>query len=465
VVRTGRPCAYCRSSTTSASAARRGFSGNSRRRVGERFALVAAHRVFAAFEGTDLARWIDSAVAKLAASLGPTSERKLAGIARRLAYVPDGGVKVAAGKDDVVDAFVSAILHSNGVRAAYTSRDGRKRSGNFEPYGFAIYRHGLYVVGRWKTASDVRVYAIERFSSATRLRAAIDVPGDFDVRRFFSGAFGVWVSEPATNVVLDFHPDVADVLAKRVYHESQIVEVLPSGVTRVTLAIGATPDLVSWVLSWGTCVYVRSPDELRTRVELEHELSMERPDWAVERNDAKSRAVETGQARGQTPTQSRGSSSVEMKGEGPRAPTGRRDRLADGSGHVEQLNLEAKPRVGFEHTQTEDQITRTGLPSPEVQEDVPASSHPLTHGRRPRVVWQLDELFAVVRDVRPHLFGGLVDLGQLEILRDLAVGDAERIDGNAGHRPLVELLKREAPAALARNRRDASRARERGLEL
>lgn len=250
--------------------------------VGERVALVAAREVFRAFEGTDLAHDVANAVGKVADTLLP-KHRKLRSIEQlepRIAYVPDGGIKPLEDPDGVLDAILSALLHGQAVEAVYVGASGRPRRGILEPYGIALYRHALYVVGRWQRESTVRVHAVERFESAERRRdLEVQVPPGFDVREFFSGAFGVWTTDAPTKVVVDFSPGAAHVLASRRYHRSQTVEKLPSGAVRVGFELGITPDLVTWLVGWGDAAFVREPVELRERVLAAHRAACETPSW------------------------------------------------------------------------------------------------------------------------------------------------------------------------------------------
>lgn len=250
--------------------------------VGERVALVAAREVFRAFEGTDLAHDVANAVGKVAETLMP-KHRKLSSLEQlepRIAYVPDGGIKPLEDPDGILDSLLTALLHGHAVDATYVGTSGKPRVGVLEPYGIALYRHALYVVGRWQRETTPRVHAVERFTSAER-RRDLDVtpPPGFDVRQFFSGAFGVWTSDAPSKVVVDFSPKAAHVLASRRYHGSQAVTKLPGGAVRVSFELGITPDLVTWLVGWGDAAMVQEPLELRERVLAVHRAACETPSW------------------------------------------------------------------------------------------------------------------------------------------------------------------------------------------
>jgi predicted DNA-binding transcriptional regulator YafY len=261
--------------------------------IGQRIALVAARNVFAAFQGTDLRRDLDGAVRAVAKTLEPKDRCRLETLERRIAYVADGGVKrmngTTAGDDfdpdddsrgECLNELVTGLVRATRVAAKYVSSNDRVRAGAFAPYGLALYRHGLYFVGAWGDDTEQRIFAAERFVHAERARGdRFEVPKDFDVRTFFGGAFGVWVSDAVEEVVLEFGPGTFDQLSLRRYHASQEVERTARDTTVLRMRVGTSPDLVSWVLGWGAWVVVHAPDSLRQKVEVEHQAAVAPRAW------------------------------------------------------------------------------------------------------------------------------------------------------------------------------------------
>lgn len=254
---------------------------------GSRIALVAAREVFSAFDGTDLRNDLRDAVNAVAETLRPAERSRIEGIERRIAYVPDAGVKRSTrdgSEDDAsgerLDELMSGLVDYQPVQVSYRGLSGRKRSGRFEPHGVALYRHGLYFVGRWADESELRIFAAERFLEASRLRRErFDVAPDFDVRAFFDDSFGVWVGFEPSEVVLEFGPGCHRTFEVRRYHRTQTVERTKRGTTIVRFHVGLTPDLVSWILSWGEQVIVVSPRSLRDEVEEAHRAAVRRKPW------------------------------------------------------------------------------------------------------------------------------------------------------------------------------------------
>jgi predicted DNA-binding transcriptional regulator YafY len=237
----------------------------------ERFALLAIRDVFASLEGTPLAEDAMSIFRKVAATLPDDLARDLTSLGPRFLYIPDGGIKSYAKHADVVDELLTGALHRQTVEARYTPAHGKKIGGGFEPWGVALYRNGLYAVGRWEAETGPRVFAVERFTAASRRRRArFEVPADFSLTAFFAGAFGVFPGGKPERVVLEFDRAVAPIALARRYHASQVTKRLRDGGVRMELELAVTPEVVSWVVGWGPMVRVVEPPVLLDAVSRDH---------------------------------------------------------------------------------------------------------------------------------------------------------------------------------------------------
>jgi predicted DNA-binding transcriptional regulator YafY len=241
----------------------------------ERFALLAMRDVFASLEGTPLAEDARSVFDKVAATLPDELARDLAGLGPRFLYLPDGGIKSYAKHADVVDELLTGALHRQTVDARYTPAHGKKLAGGFDPWGVALYRNGLYAIGRWEHEASPRVFAVERFTSAARRRRSrFEVPAGFSLATFFGGAFGVFPGGQPERVVLEFDAAVAPIVLARRYHASQDAKRLRDGRVRMELYLAITPEFAAWVVGWGPMVDVLSPASLREQVRREHRAAV-----------------------------------------------------------------------------------------------------------------------------------------------------------------------------------------------
>lgn len=230
----------------------------------ERYTLLAIASLFDVLRGTPLYEDVTSLQAKLAQRMSPEERAEHATLGDRFAYVPDGGTKAYAGKEDILDALLTGVLSRRVVRFSYRDARGRVRGGNLAPYTMVLYKHGLYVIGcRLREPGDgkaiapgmpIAVFAVERFTDAEHLRKqAFTPPPDFQISTLLNGAFGIHVaSEHApTRIVIEFSAEKAAFVRARLWHPTQTFEDLADGRVRLSFCCASLIPVTSWVLEWG----------------------------------------------------------------------------------------------------------------------------------------------------------------------------------------------------------------------
>ena len=83
-------------------------------------------------------------------------------------------------------------------------------------------------------------------------------------------SFGV-IADQAVRVRILFEPRWATYVEERNWHESQTFTKGPDGKIEISMDVGSTPDLRSWILSFGSGAEVLEPEELRAEVARELE--------------------------------------------------------------------------------------------------------------------------------------------------------------------------------------------------
>jgi predicted DNA-binding transcriptional regulator YafY len=248
----------------------------------ERYTLLAVSSMFEVLRGTPLWEDVASLQTKLAQRMSPEERDEHATFGERFAYVPDGGTKAYAGKEDILDALLTGVLSRRVVRYGYRATTGRVRHGFLAPYTMAIYKHGLYVIGAQLAEAaegkaippdtQARVFAVERFTEADAVRKApFAPPPTFRIAQFFDGAFGIHAGIPtdATPVVVEFSAARAAYVRARAWHPTQVVDELADGGVRLTFTCANLTPVVSWVLEWGPHARAIAPASLVEQVTAE----------------------------------------------------------------------------------------------------------------------------------------------------------------------------------------------------
>lgn len=240
----------------------------------ERYALLAARRLFDVFEGTPFREEIRSIFNKVAGSLPKSQRADLDDIEDRVVFVPDNGRKSYERKADELSILMEAALKSQEINFDYRRPRGepKVRRGVLQPYALVLYRYGLYVVGRRiypdEPEGAVRIFAVERFRKLEpRAGEFFERPEDFSVDRYFRGAFGIHTGTEETEVVLRFSRQAAPYVSARTYQEGQQTKLEDNGTMRLQFHVTDLTEVVPFVLQWGRNVQVLSPRHLREQVE------------------------------------------------------------------------------------------------------------------------------------------------------------------------------------------------------
>lgn len=241
----------------------------------EVLALAFGEDLLRTLEGTVFHDSIGSALGKIRASLGPELSAFLERLGETFRVLP-GPHKRYAESRDTIEALNRAVLEGRRVEMRYrTGRSGRVGSRELEPYHIWYRSGGLYVVGLDRKSGEVRTFAVDRIEKLEVMRSRFEVPDDFDLDEYIGGAFGV-IAEPATRVRIRFAKGWANWVSERTWHPSQELTKVRGGGVELTMEVGGTRELTSWVLSFGGGAEVLEPEALRRSVTRELRAALER---------------------------------------------------------------------------------------------------------------------------------------------------------------------------------------------
>ena len=136
----------------------------------------------------------------------------------------------------------------------------------FEPYTLAMYKGGLYLLGRSHRGSGIIYLAVERIRHAERLEERFVYPRGYSPERHTQGIFGI-IEGAETRVELRLlSPETAAYVASRRLHPTQRLIHRRDGTAVLTMVVRGTEELKAWILSLSPYVEVIRPRELREAV-------------------------------------------------------------------------------------------------------------------------------------------------------------------------------------------------------
>jgi predicted DNA-binding transcriptional regulator YafY len=238
-------------------------------RIFQYAAVYAATRALTAGDGSLLGDSAEGLLRDLEAGL----DLRLRPLARRVreafVYVPFGP-KDHRAAEDALDVMVQAVLRRHPVRVRYTAASGYRMRRTLKPYTLVMYRDGLYALARTRTRSgdDMRLFAVERISDAELVRdRTFEVPDDFDPRARFEGTLGLWQSDRRPQKVrIAFDDAVVDLVKERRWPGPTRWRERDDGRGELELRVPVTPEVYTWILTWGPLAEVLTPRKLRNEV-------------------------------------------------------------------------------------------------------------------------------------------------------------------------------------------------------
>ncbi len=244
------------------------------------YGLLMARRVFQMLDGTVFESALHEAVDQLlshvqrpprrGASLDPDTR-----LHERFLYLPSTPMRPLSETPDVaevVDTIIDACaqLRVCEIRYKKAPRGAAKdvaEALTIHPYAVVLYKDAIYCVAFVEERSAVRTLRVDRMVDAEASTSKhFTLPDDFSVDAHFEGQFGVHAGETPTKVVIEFHESVAEYVRSRRFPGegggSATVEELAGGRVRLTMVVGATTEVRSWVLSFGDKARVIEPAQL-----------------------------------------------------------------------------------------------------------------------------------------------------------------------------------------------------------
>jgi predicted DNA-binding transcriptional regulator YafY len=252
----------------------------------EILALAFGEDLLRTLEGTVFHDSIHSALAKIRAGLGPELSEYLARLGESFRVLP-GPHKSYAKVRETIQLLNQAVLERRTLRIRYrTGSTGALSTRELDPYRVWYRSGGLYVVGFDHKSKEIRTFAVDRIRAAdpTPRRFTVDPAFDFDAT--IGASFGV-IAEPATRVRIVFERRWASYVEEHVWHASQKLEPLPEGRVLLTMEVGGTAELRTWILSFGSGAEVLEPAKLRDEVVAELRGALERYAHATGRREAR----------------------------------------------------------------------------------------------------------------------------------------------------------------------------------
>jgi proteasome accessory factor B len=227
---------------------------------GELASLLIASRALREFQGTPMAKQLESVFEKLAAFLPEQISINPHELFAQFSFTAPPSLPV---HPDIWQTALKALLQKRMIEIKY----GRnKNASKIKPLHLANLKGDWYLFVQYDGFDNFRQIKLARIQSAKLLTQNFE-PVAFSADEFLNSTFGRFAGEnEAYQVKLLFRPDAADDVKEREWHPKQKLRELKNGSVELEFKAKGLEEVMHWVLAWGRYCKVKAPKELKQRV-------------------------------------------------------------------------------------------------------------------------------------------------------------------------------------------------------
>lgn len=231
----------------------------------EVLSLHFGRKLFNFLDGTPFAADMDGAIERLEPAISRTQADLARHLDKKFLAVPESS-KDYRDYSDIIDEVVTALVYNHPLEARYRKLSGVPTRYRLHPFTLATFRQGLYLFALDTAASQVKTFALERFTDVERVRGeSFTYPDTWRPEAHLASAFGIITGE-AAQVRIAFSEAAAAYIRERTWHPTQTVRTLPDGRLELRLSVALTVELITWILGFADDAEVLDPPELAERV-------------------------------------------------------------------------------------------------------------------------------------------------------------------------------------------------------
>lgn len=228
--------------------------------------LYLSRAVLAPLRDTPFYEDLERMFRKIEEKLGTKANEHLHGLSSEIRFEP--GPRWGLGVDpDLLDTVRAACAEGQLLSCEYSSVSGGKMSHRtLGPHYLYFSKGALYLVAEDLRDHGIKTFALPRMSGAQMLDAVYEGKKS-DPTELFHDSFGIYRGErDPEDVTIQFSRIVSPFVKERTWHHSQRIVSRSGGVIELKLHVTLTPELISWILGFGTEAVVLEPRSLRDRL-------------------------------------------------------------------------------------------------------------------------------------------------------------------------------------------------------
>lgn len=226
--------------------------------------LFVAERVASQY-GSELGRRLHSSFSRLASVLGDSIHTTWRDLESLLSFRTTG---IGKAELDAFETLQQAIKKKFVVSLRYQgAKDPQSRTRSVHPYHLGLVNNQWYLFAWDPSREAMRTFSLARLRAPRATGKTFQPDSAISVPALLAESLGVAYKPKSSDAIrIRFAPDLANVIAERVWHPSQKVRKVAGGAIEISLKVADTKELRNWIMSWGPRAEVLAPATLRETV-------------------------------------------------------------------------------------------------------------------------------------------------------------------------------------------------------
>lgn len=225
-------------------------------------ALVVAARTLSQQGGGHWSDRLTSAVEKIQSAVPGRDVERMAEHLLTVSASDRGGHDYES-RRDLLAEVTRALFERRPLEITYASpQHQEERSRRIHPYQMHLHEGALYLIGHDSLHDEVRTFLVDRIRLASVGEGRFEVPEEFNLEAYLSEAFAVWRGGEPIELTVRIDGPMSRLPLERRWHPSQETEPAGKQSVRVTMQVPDTPELRTWLRSFGSALVVESPESL-----------------------------------------------------------------------------------------------------------------------------------------------------------------------------------------------------------
>lgn len=164
---------------------------------------------------------------------------------------------------EIIETISDCIRKNRTITAIYDSfTTSRITERDLDPYDLFFRDGNLYLAAYCHNRRNVCSFRIDRIKRAKAVNGSFVRDPGFSLNEYLGASWGVWRGNTEITIKFIAYPPASRLFRESAYHNTQHIEELDDGKILCTVTTYDTPEIKSWLLSWGSQVYVIEPDKL-----------------------------------------------------------------------------------------------------------------------------------------------------------------------------------------------------------